>query len=437
MIPKVFHRIWVGKPMPEHYKKYEDDWLRLNPGWAVRTWGDDDLRWLQNQQLFDDASKYAKPDAIGQFKSDVARYEILYRFGGVYVDCDVEPRKPFESLIDVKGFAGWEQQNQFVGNTVMGSEPGNPFFLAMMDTITGTAKANSGKAATWMTGPRIVTQVYNQWTDKSDLVTYPQEYFFPYSYLDLRTQGEPSLKDYSEAYSVHHWGHQRELRGRPFPVSGNGELSVSIMAHRKREEWVPDLEAQLPGVMTVWDRKNDRWDTGARALTAHDGKSQWHMVVQDDALLPPDFLAGVKRMLDYVPPSHPVGLYYGQVRPRRQETYGLSRQAQRQKAPFIVHNGPWWGVGIVIPTAHTKDIVNWGDKNLHIPNYDRRIARWYGQQGIPCYYTVPSLIEHRHGEENPSLIAGRTGQNRRAWRFVGPRSALEVDWSGPVVRGGM
>jgi len=118
------------------------------------------------------------------------------------------------------------------------------------------------------------------------------------------------------------------------------------------------------------------------------------------------------------------------------ETHGLTVKAKRENASFILHNGPWWGVGIVVPTEHIQHIVRWGDANQQIPNYDRRISRWYGAQDIPCYYTVPSLIEHRT-ENNPSLVEGRTGANRRAWTFVGPRSALEVDWTGPVVRGDM
>jgi hypothetical protein len=436
VIPKVIHRIWVGGPMPQIYKNYEKKWLDLNPGWSVKTWGDGDFGWLDNQDLFDRAEEYAPADGVGQFKSDVARYEILNRFGGVYVDCDVEPLKKFDPLLGPEGFAGWEVDNEFVGNTVLGSAPGNPFFAAMIEAARDGAKANKGRAVTWMTGPRTLTRLYGQWQDKKNLHVYPQKYFFPYSYSDLKKNANPELKDYPEAYSVHHWGHQRELRGRPLAGSGNGNLSVSIMAHEKRQAWVPDLEAQFPGVTTVWDRKNDRWDTGARALTAHNGKSQWHMVVQDDALLPPDFYEGVRKMLKYVPPNHPVGLYYGRVRPREQETYGLMVKAKRENASFIVHNGPWWGVGIVIPTAHIPALAQWGDANQQIPNYDRRIARWYYKQDIPCYYTVPSLIEHRT-QDNPSLVAGRTGQNRRAWTFVGPRSALEVDWSGPVVRGGM
>ena len=437
MIPKVIHRIWVGGPMPQVYKNYEKKWLDLNPGWSVKTWGDGDFGWLANQDLFDAAEEYAPKDGVGQFRSDVARYEILHRFGGVYVDCDVEPLKAFDPLLGPEGFAGWEVENEFVGNTVLGSAPGNPFFAAMIDAARDGAKSNRGRAVTWMTGPRVLTRLYGQWTDKQNLHVYPQKYFFPYSYNDLKKGHAPEAKTYPEAYAVHHWAHQREKKGRPLVGSGNGKLSVAIMAHAKRKDWVPGLSAQLPdGHVVAWDRKNDRWDTGARALAAHQPDAEWHMVIQDDALLPPDFYEGVARMLRYVPPEHPVGLYYGRVRPRSQDTWSLVKRAERENASFIVHNGPWWGVGIVIPTKHIREIIRWGDANQQIPNYDRRIARWYAAQEIPCYYTNPSLIEHRT-ENNPSLVPGRTGANRHAWNYLGPQSALDVEWSGPIVRGAM
>jgi hypothetical protein len=437
MIPKVIHRIWVGGPMPAHYERFAQRWAELHPGWNMKLWGDDDFGWLENQDLFDNADKFVPADAVGQFRSDVARYEILSRFGGVYVDCDVEPQKPLDPLVDVRSFAGWEEQGTFVGNTVLGSEPNSPAMQQMIRVIPEMAKANAGRAATWISGPRVLTRVYNENEDVRDTLTvYPQGYFFPYSYSDLRRGEDPARRKYPDAYVIHHWGHQRELRGRPLVGSGNGELSVAIMAHPKRADWVPLLEAQVPQAKVVWDRKNDRWDTGARSLMAFDPDAEWHMVIQDDSLLPPDFYDGVKRMLEFVEPAHPTGLYYGRVRPRALDTENLVRRAQKEQASFIVHNGPWWGVGIVLPTKHIPDVVEWGTRHSNIPNYDRRISRWYADKQIPCYYTVPSLIEHRT-EHNPSLVPGRNGQNRRAWQFVGPRSALEVDWSGPAVRGDM
>ena len=440
MIPKTIHQIWVGGEVPRHLANMAARWQEVNPGWNYKLWRDGDFGWLQNQELFDMADRFAKPDGVGQMKSDIARYEILSRFGGVYMDMDMEPRKALDPLIDVPGFAAYEEDGTWIANAVIGAEAGHPFMQTMIRTIVDTAKANKGKAVTWMTGPRVFTAQWNalDFEDKKNFVIHPRKYFFPYSYLEFRDprQPDPARNKYPEAYAVHHWEHQRGLRGRPLVGSGNGELSVAIMAHRKRADWVPLLEEQVPQAQVVWDTKSDRWDTGARSLLAYDPDAEWHMVIQDDSLLPPDFYEGVRRMLKFVEPERPVGLYYGRVRPRSLDTENLVRRAQRENASFIVHNGPWWGVGIVLPTKHIRDIVMWGDAHPGIPNYDRRISRWYSEKQIPCYYTVPSLIEHRT-ENNPSLVPGRTGQNRRAWQFVGPQSALDVDWSRPVIRGDM
>jgi hypothetical protein len=264
---------------------------------------------------------------------------------------------------------------------------------------------------------------------------YPEHFFFPYSYKDLASA--PELKDYPDSYAIHHWGHQRELRGRPLQSAGTPEptLSVSIMAHKSREAWVPDLVKSLGGdVKVVWDRFNDRHDTGARALASFDPDATHHMVVQDDAIVAKDLVAGVRQMLKFVPSTNPVGLYVGRAKPRADEIRSLMARATDTDASFMVHKGPWWGVGIVLPTVTLRDLIATYDGMKNVPNYDRRVSRYYESKGLYCYYTVPSLVDHRV-DDNPSLVPGRGSQGRYAHSFIGPRSALDVDWSGPIVRG--
>jgi hypothetical protein len=425
----------VGGKIPDLYRDYGRRWEKLHPGWTFRLWTDKDFAdgWLQNQDLFNRAEEYVPSDAVGQFRSDVARYEILYRFGGVYVDCDVETLKPIDDLLDAVAFAGWEQTNLYVGNTVIGGVPGAQFWREMIDATASSSRANKGKAATWLSGPRVVSRLREE--SSATLTVYPQGYFFPYSYKDLGAS--PELKKYPDAYSVHHWGHQRELRGRPLQSGGTLEpkLSVAVMAHKSRERWVPGVvEALGVDAKVVWDRFNDRHDTGARALAAYDPDATHHLVVQDDALVAKDLVGGVENALRYVPAPNPMGLYVGRSRPRADEIRSLMSRAVETNASFMVHKGPWWGVGIVVPTSSIRELISHYDGMAGVPNYDRRIARYFESKGLYCYYTVPSLVDHRV-EDNPSLVAGRGSQGRFAHNFIGPRSALEVDWSGPIVRG--
>jgi hypothetical protein len=204
------------------------------------------------------------------------------------------------------------------------------------------------------------------------------------------------------------------------------------MCHPARRAFVDELREQLPEAEVVWDSENDRWETGARSLLAFDPAASHHLVVQDDAVICPDLLAGVEQLVQFSG-EHPVSLYTGKVRPHQYTVTPAVRTARRAGIPWLEFPGPWWGVGLVIPTAHIPELVRWGNTCSRIPNYDRRIERWYENRGVRCWYTMPSLVDHRGVDENPSLVSGRTGDRHAHW-FIGAESPLEVDWSRPPRR---
>ncbi|HRQ73263.1 MAG TPA: hypothetical protein PLU35_09570 [Phycisphaerales bacterium] len=78
-VPRVFHQVWLGGDVPEGLLRVQQRMLELHPGWEHVLWTEDTLPPLINAEQFDEAPE-------PQFKADVARYELLARFGGVYVD---------------------------------------------------------------------------------------------------------------------------------------------------------------------------------------------------------------------------------------------------------------------------------------------------------------------------------------------------------------
>lgn len=207
-------------------------------------------------------------------------------------------------------------------------------------------------------------------------------------------------------------------------------VSVAIMAHPKRESFIPELIAALDRPATVvLDEKNDRWDTGRRSMLAFDPAASHHLVVQDDAVLCRDLVAGVERALAYAPDDVPVCLYVGTVRPWPTAVAKLV-QATREDTSWLRMGQLNWGVAVVMPTRHIEAMVRWCDGRPEIANYDKRMSRWFEHQGIKIWYTWPSLVDHR---DSPSLVAGRKG-GRFAHRFVGrDASALEVRFDGGVL----
>lgn len=209
-------------------------------------------------------------------------------------------------------------------------------------------------------------------------------------------------------------------------------LSVAVMAHRSRTKMVDDLLDRLDRPATVvWDQINDRHDTGARSMEAFDPKCTHHLVIQDDALPCRDLLAGAERAIAATSSTEPVSLYVGRVRPFAGAIGAAVSQAKNVGASWVRMQGIYWGPGIIVPTATIPEMLRWfrGAGSV-VTNYDRRLSVWYAQQGLACWYTRPSLVEHRGG---PS-IAGHPGSQRRAFEFLGQdASALDVDWSGPVI----
>lgn len=207
------------------------------------------------------------------------------------------------------------------------------------------------------------------------------------------------------------------------------KLSAAIMGHPKRAGFIEDLKKELPGVPVVLDTKNDRWDTGARSLMSYASDATHHLVVQDDAVLCQDFIEGCERVAQSAG-DLPVCLYIGQVRPHARTVVPAVAHVRDSGKAWLSMAGPWWGVAVIIPTRYIPKLCEWGATRKHIVNYDKRMARWFYLQKIDCLYTVPSLVDHRSEDENPSLVNGRRG-DRRAQYFIGDRSPLDIDWSSP------
>ncbi len=136
-IPKIIHQIWLGsKKKPEWcMNSWKIDYINQNPEWEYRFWDEEEINKLSliNKKQYNDEKNV-------RGKSDIVRYEILYQFGGIYIDSDslcINPNKSLNNLINNKTFiAGREPKNkQFVANGVIGCNINNQNIYKMIDFI--------------------------------------------------------------------------------------------------------------------------------------------------------------------------------------------------------------------------------------------------------------------------------------------------------------
>ena len=187
-IPKILHQVWVGPKPPPHVLM--KTWKDYHPSWEYRL--ETSLRGWRNQLLIDSLPGW---DA----KADVIRYELLERFGGIYVDADTECVSPLdrdERFLNQGCWAGYVSETEepgYINNAVIGARPGSVF---ISDLVSGLKDSNPNDPSPVATGPFYFTKIASR---HPELVVFPSYYFYPAYYSGDQTCGAVV------AFALHHW----------------------------------------------------------------------------------------------------------------------------------------------------------------------------------------------------------------------------------------
>jgi mannosyltransferase OCH1-like enzyme len=200
------HRIWFGDaPMPDAYVDYGRAWERL--GYHVQLWTEQNLPQVVNRDVWDGIAARGvnvgggNPETgIAVQRADIISYELVWRYGGIYANCDMEPLRRLE----VAGaWAAWERQDVIVGSAIFGADrPGDPFWASCVKTARRRWVELPDAIMSEQTGPHLVTAVRQA---APDMVTvHDEREFYPFGIGDDTTAVPPA-----DACTVHHWGHRR------------------------------------------------------------------------------------------------------------------------------------------------------------------------------------------------------------------------------------
>lgn len=212
------------------------------------------------------------------------------------------------------------------------------------------------------------------------------------------------------------------------------KMSTCIMAHPVREQQVVELIDQLGEQVPVqWDLAGppssdpeQRWANGRQAWERFNPLADFHMVIQDDALVVPDLVSGLEKALEYVPPETLVQPYVGTKKPSLWEVTAATVQAEMNDASWIDMRSLKWGVAIIVPTHAIMDMLTWCNAQTGV-SYDKRIGVYFRDVlKWRVWYPWPSFVDHR----DESIIGHDNGRRARKM-FDG--SALDFDPTGSVI----
>ena len=203
MIPKIIHYCWFGQiSKPNFVEKCISSWHKYLPDYQFIEWSDKnfDVNYCQYSSEAYQKGKYA-------FVSDVARAYALYKYGGIYLDTDVEILQSFDHLLVHRSFWGFEAGN-YIATSTIGSENGNELIKEYIDQYSDRQFINSDGSFDVTTNVSIVTKLLQKrglslddvkQVIGTDNIVLPKRYLSPY---DSRTG---ILSIHSDTMAIHYY----------------------------------------------------------------------------------------------------------------------------------------------------------------------------------------------------------------------------------------
>lgn len=220
MIPKRLHRLWLGtRPRPERYDAYWEAWQATLPDWELTTWTEETLPPLRNQELFDSAPSFARSGgiqmahdrAVAVQRADIVAYELVYQFGGVYVNCDMSPLRSLDPLLENEAFAGLEDSH-FLCNAAIGGVQKAFIFNKVIESLPDRVRSHPSAGMEVQTGPHALTAAARAYPRRIRVLPIEAFYFAHHGAIrpgEDASEYAPAARA-AGAYALHHWGHRTQ-----------------------------------------------------------------------------------------------------------------------------------------------------------------------------------------------------------------------------------
>ena len=202
-IPKIIHYMWLGKKeLPDLLKRCMESWQKYCPDYHIQRWDESNYDIEKNLYM-----KNAYKEGKYGFVPDYARLDILYQYGGIYMDTDIELIKPLDDLLGQDSFCGVEKWQTINFGGCSGAVKGSRAiekFLEARQLLTfydesGHIDTNTCGYYDTLTALKYGYQINGQKQKVMGMTIYPSDYFHPYDYMS------GMLEITHNTYSIHHF----------------------------------------------------------------------------------------------------------------------------------------------------------------------------------------------------------------------------------------
>lgn len=216
LIPKKIHYCWFsGNPIPNSLQKCMDSWREKCPDYEIICW---------NEKNYDVNKRRYTAEAYANqkygFVSDVARWDILYEHGGIYLDTDVELCQTLDELLYQEAFVGTEKWGNINSGGGCGAIAHHPMIKKLLEERDDVVFVNEDGSFNLDTNGIYETKVFlekgytvnNKTQIINNVTVYSPQVFHPYDYVSCERN------DIQDTISVHYfsgtWMDEKTIKNR-------------------------------------------------------------------------------------------------------------------------------------------------------------------------------------------------------------------------------
>ena len=192
LIPKVIHYIWLGtNEIDKISLKCMDSWSKILPEYKIVRWNDEKCKNIISKNLY---ARQAYEKRKYAFVSDYLRLYILYNYGGVYMDTDVQVFKSIDKFLENDAFTCFENRES-IPTALMAAKKGNKWIEKLLHYYDNRAFILENGQMDLKTNVSIISEMSKKWgfipNGEEQILDigvhiYTKDYFCPIDTKDKR-----------------------------------------------------------------------------------------------------------------------------------------------------------------------------------------------------------------------------------------------------------
>ena len=203
-IPKLIHSFWFsGEEKPPIYQKCIESWHRLCDDFEIIEWNTNNYDVKKNPYMYE-AFKQKK----WAFVSDYARLDVVFHFGGIYLDMDVELIKRFDDFRKADSFFCRQENCTLDLGSGFGAKNKHKLVKKLLDAYNDRNAYNEDGSFSSIDQPSFLFPVFSEYgvENKKNTQIIANDVFLNQNYFVIGGKEDHIVRDDTIAIHWHNGG---------------------------------------------------------------------------------------------------------------------------------------------------------------------------------------------------------------------------------------